>query len=203
MIPVPSNEDLERLRVLHDKIKNHPFRKDPQKYLLDEYAELFQEAGSIISEFAPDGYDENYNRLYKYYKGVRDRWLHYKDSHSKDGYFHYNDVTEIWSNPTIAIYNYSIHDFNGIWWKLKANWDNNFYYKDLYGRFTETTEKRLMLIHNLINGELITEMKFPVERCFSKDYEEFKMVQNPNYDNQWTLPKYLHKVWWEDKGYED
>ena len=29
------------------------------------------------------------------------------------------------------------------------------------------------------------------------------MVQNPLYVNDWTLEKYLHKVWWEDKGYED
>jgi hypothetical protein len=29
------------------------------------------------------------------------------------------------------------------------------------------------------------------------------MVQNPHYDNDWTLEKYLHKEWWEDKGYVD
>lgn len=29
------SEDIKKLRVLHDKIKNHPFRKSPELYLLD------------------------------------------------------------------------------------------------------------------------------------------------------------------------
>ena len=60
-----------------------------------------------------------------------------------------------------------------------------------------------MLLHNLIDGELITSMSFPVEGSFSKDQTTYKMVQNPLYDNDWTLEKYLHRVWWEDKGFED
>ena len=40
MIAQPTEEDLKKLRILHDKIKNHDFRKGPEKYLLDEYANL-------------------------------------------------------------------------------------------------------------------------------------------------------------------
>ena len=29
------------------------------------------------------------------------------------------------------------------------------------------------------------------------------MIQNPLYDNDWTLKKYLYKEWYEDKGYVD
>ena len=60
-----------------------------------------------------------------------------------------------------------------------------------------------MLLHNLIDGELVISMSFPAEKSFSEDQYTYKMVQNPLYDNDWTLEKYLHKVWWEDKGYED
>lgn len=203
MIPVPSKEDIEKLKILHDKIKNHEFRKNPQKYLLDEYAELFKQVYNIIPQFANEEYDyENHCYKYLYYRGVKDRWLHYKDSHKPDGYFHYNDIAEVWSNPTIALYNYSVHDYNGILWKLKSNWDG-IHFKDLFGRYTETAEKRLILIHSIINGELITEMSFPFDRIYSKDYCTYKMVRNPHYDNDWTLEKYLHKEWYEDKGYVD
>ena len=205
MIPFPEKEDLDKLRVLHDRIKNHEFRKNPQKYLLDEYAELFDhDVLDIIGMYAFKEIDENYNRKYLYYRHVRDRWIHFKDSHSKDGYFHYNDLSEIWSNPNIALYNYAMHDFRGIKSSLKCNWDNDYWYRHYFERFTETAEKLLILVHKLIDGQLITEMKFPTqEGSFDRKYIEYKLVQNPHYDNDWTLEKYLHKVWWEDKGYED
>ena len=197
-------EDLEQGRILHDKIKNHLFRKNPELYLLDEYAQLFEDVNDIFGAYVHEEYDnENHCWKYRYYRSVRDRWLHYVCSSNPDGYFHFNDAAEIYTNPNIAIMDYAMHDFRGIWWKLKSNWDSPTLYKDNYARFTETTEKILMLLHNLIDGELVTSMSFPVERSFSKDQCTYKMVQNPLYDNDWTLEKYLHKVWWEDKGYED
>ena len=205
MIPFPEKEDLDKLRVLHDRIKNHEFRKNPQKYLLDEYAELFDhEVLNIIGMFVFKEIDEHYNRKYLYYRHVKDRWLHFKSSTSEDGYFHYNDLAEIWSNPNIALYNYAMHDFRGIKDSLYSNWDNDYWYKHYFERFTETAEKLLILVHKLIDGQLITEMKFPTEMgSFDQKYTEYKLVRNPHYDNDWTLEKYLHKVWWEDKGYED
>lgn len=168
-------------------------------YLLDEYAKLFEEVNNALEE-----YDwENYNRVYRYYRYVKDRMLHYKMSDSPDGYFHYQDGAEIYANPNFALINYAMHDFRGIWWKLRENWDSHTVFKDLYGKFTETTEKMLMILHNLIDGELVTSISYPVERLFSKDQCTYKMVQNPHYDNDWTLEKYLHKEWYEDKGYVD
>ena len=41
-------EDLDKCKILHDKIKNHEFRKNPQLYLLDEYAELFEDVDDIL-----------------------------------------------------------------------------------------------------------------------------------------------------------
>ena len=190
-------EDLERLKILHDKIKNHEFRINPQKYLLDEYADLFK-LGLLYKYEYKDG-----EMIYRYHRVVHDRMLHYKDSHSADGYFHCKSSAEIYSNPNIALFDYATHDFNAIWWKLRANWGSERYHQDLFQRFTETAEKRLILLHNLINGELITSMSFPLESVFSKKECEYKMVQNPLYDNDWTLEKFLHKEWWEDKGFVD
>jgi len=192
-------EDLDKCKVLHDKIKNHEFRKNPQLYLLDEYAKLFEEVDDALTVFDW----ENYDRVYRYYRYVKDRMLHYKMSDSPDGYFHYKDGAEIYANPNIALISYAMHDFRGIWWKLRENWNSNGVFKDLYGKFTETTEKMLMILHNLIDGELVTSISYPVERLFSKDQCTYKMVQNPHYDNDWTLEKYLHKEWYEDKGYVD
>ena len=204
MIKEVLEEDIKKGRVLHDKIKNHLFRKTPELYLLDEYAQLFEDVNDIFGRYSHEEYDREHNCWnYRYYRGVKDRWLHYISSNHPDGYFHFNDIAEIYTNPNIAIMDYAMHDFRGIWWKLKSNWDTPTLYKDNYGRFTETTEKILMLLHNLIDGELITSMSFPAERSFSEDQHTYKMVQNPLYDNDWTLEKYLHKVWWEDKGYED
>jgi len=194
-------EDLDKCKVLHDKIKNHEFRKNPQLYLLDEYAKLFEEVNNALEEYDLD--DHGYNMVYRYYRYVKDRMLHYKTSDSPDGYFHYQDGAEIYANPNIALINYAMHDFRGIWWKLRENWNSQGVFKDLYGKFTETTEKMLMILHNLIDGELVTSISYPVERLFSKDQCTYKMVQNPHYDNDWTLEKYLHKEWYEDKGYID
>lgn len=194
-------EDLDKCKVLHDKIKNHEFRKNPQLYLLDEYAKLFEEVNNTLEEYDLD--DHGYNMVHRYYRYVKDRMLHYKTSDSSDGYFHYQDGAEIYANPNIALINYAMHDFRGIWWKLRENWNSQGVFKDLYGKFTETTEKMLMILHNLIDGELVTSISYPVERLFSKDQCTYKMVQNPNYDNDWTLEKYLHKEWYEDKGYID
>lgn len=203
MIAQPTEEDLKKLRILHDKIKNHDFRKAPEKYLLDEYANLLDhEVTNYIGQFAHGDYDEKNHRWnYKYYRYVRDRWLHYKDSSKPDGYFHYNDTAEIWSNPNIALYNEAMHDYRGIIWALKANWDNEYWHKYYFAKFTETSEKLLMLLHALIDGVQITEMSFPKER--KEGQTEYKMVQNPLYNNDWTLEKYLHKEWYEDKGYVD
>ena len=42
-----------------------------------------------------------------------------------------------------------------------------------------------------------------IKEVLEEDQCAYKIVQNPLYDNDWTLEKYLHRVWWEDKGYED
>ena len=124
-------------------------------------------------------------------------------SDSPDGYYHYNGGAEIYAHPNIALIDYALHDFRGLTWKLKVDWNNPYLFKPLFGKFIETTEKMLMILHNLINGEMITSMSFPCEGAFSKEQSTYEMVRNPHYDNDWTLKKYLHKEWYEDKGYVD
>lgn len=204
MLKEIDKEDLDKARILHDKIKNHLFRKSPEKYLLDEYAQLFEDVNDVIGRYVGEEYDEeNHDWKYKYYRWVRDRWLHYRERNFKDGYFHFNDTAEIFTNPNIAIMDYEMHDFRAILWKLKNNWDSPSLHADSYGRFTEITEGILTVLHSLINGELIATMKFPSTQSFSTDCCTYEMVQNPLYDNDWTLEKYLHREWWEDKGYTD
>ncbi len=193
-----SEETINKLSLLHDKIKNHPFRKSPELYLLDEYYELCDKGlDNIIGKYVYDTYELSKEGIYLYYRSIHDRWLHYKDSSFPDGYFHFNDITEIWSNPNIALINESFHDLRGIMWALKSNWKRSEY----LGKFIETTEKNLTILHALIEGIDITEMNYP--RKYREGYTNYKFVRNPLYDNDWTLEKYLHRVWYEDKGYID
>ena len=193
-----SEETINKLSLLHDKIKNHSFRKNPELYLLDEYYELCDKGlDNIIGRYVYDTYELSREGIYLYYRYVRDRWLHYKDSSYPDGYFHFNDTAEIWSNPNIALINESFHDLRGIKWALKSNWERPEY----LGKFIETTEKNLTILHALIEGIDITEMNYPKE--YREGYTNYKFVRNSLYDNDWTLEKYLHRVWYEDKGYID
>ena len=197
-----TEETLQKLSKLHDKIKNHQFRKSPEKWLLDEYFDLYNKTlYDIIGRYVYDTYELARECSYLYYRSVSDRWLHYKDSHYKDGYFHYRDCAEIWANPNIALINEAYHNLRGIKWSLENNWDNDFYHKKYFGKFIEMTEKMLAVLHALIEGVEITEMSYPKEH--SEGQIQYKFVRNPLYDNDWTLEKYLHREWWEDKGYTD
>ena len=198
-----TEKTLERLRALHDKMKEHPFRKGPERYLLEEYFNLYnKDLLEIIGRYVNDTYELEQKGIYLYYRYVRDRWLHYKDDSFEDGYFHFNDNAEIWANPNIALINEAYHDLRGIKWSLVSNWDNDFYKQKYLGKFIETTEKMLMILHALIDGADITEIDYPKEREYGGQ-THYKMIKNPLYDNDWTLEKYLHKEWWEGKGYTD
>lgn len=211
MIPLPSKEDLEKGKILHDQIKNHIFRKAPELYLLDEYTSLFDKVFDLFSRYAGGGYNSSTGeRTYLYYRWVRDRWLHYKDSRSEDGYFHFNDAAEIFSNPMIAILDYAIHDFNDLKYQLKCHWKKNNINDEtssvtmkIFRTFIEYSEKVLLLIHRIVDGDFITEYSFPSANIHKTEPVVYKMVLNPLYNNDWTLEKYLHRVWYEDKGYVD
>ena len=197
-----TEKTLLELNKVHNKIKNHEFRKSPEKWLLDEYFDLYDETlCHIIGRYVYDTYELSNKNIYLYYRSVLDRWLHYKSRDYKDGYFHYRDSAEIWANPNIALINEAYHDLRGIKWSLKGNWDNDFYRKKYLGKFIETTEKMLTVLHALIEGVEITEMSYPKE--YREGQTHYKFVRNPLYDNDWTLEKYLHREWWEDKGYTD
>lgn len=197
-----TEEKLSKLRALHDRIKAHPFRKTLERCYLDEYFNLFnKDLYSIIGRYTSDSYELERQCIYSFYRSSYDRWLHFKDSSFEDGYFHFKDVTEIWSNPNIGLINEAYHDLRGIKWSLVSNWDNDFYKKEYIGKFVETTEKMLTILHALIDGVEITEMDFPKEHRDGQTH--YKFVKNPLYDNDWTLEKYLHREWWEDKGYTD
>ena len=199
--PITENTLLE-LNKIHSKIKNHEFRKSPEKWLLDEYFDLYDKTLlGIIGRYVYDTDELAHKRIYLYYRSVSDRWLHSIDHRFKDGYFHCRDSAEIWANPNIALINEAYHDLRGIKWCLKSNWDNAFYWKIYLGRFIETTEKMLTVLHSLIEGVEITEMSYPKEHREGQSH--YKFVRNPLYDNDWTLEKYLHREWWEDKGYTD
>ena len=65
MISQPKEKDIERGKILHDKIKNHEFRKSPQHYLLEEYRNLFKDVFTLFGRLAGAEWDEE-AREYKY-----------------------------------------------------------------------------------------------------------------------------------------
>ena len=99
-------------------------------------------------------------------------------------YIHYVDV---WSNPTIALIDESMHDFRGIYRNLKVYWKDDCFRKFYLGKYIETSEIVLQLLHSLIDGNIITEISFPQSR--GKNYTFYKYVRNPKYDNNWTLER--------------
>lgn len=187
MIKTPTSEDLEKGRELHDKIKNHPFRLCPQIQHLDEYVKLFDLANNLFGRYVLDYFDhDTLKNVYKYHTVEKeDRY---------DGDNKYTHYVDIWSNPTIALLDESMHDLRSISMKLKWYWKDDTFRKGYLGSFIETTEIWLQLLHRLIEGVEINEISFPKDK-FSYDgkyeYKFYKYVKNPKYNNNWTLEKEL------------
>lgn len=188
MIQVPNKEDIEKGKVLHDKIKAHPFRLEPQLYLLDEYDELINNISRLFSRYSELGVDENYRTLYKYHRleFVTEK---IKDVHGNET--EYENPIDIWSNPTIALINEAMHDYRELHISLKLNWDNDFLRKKFLEKYIETSEKLLQLLHRVIKNEITTELSFPKTRFYEKEQTIYKYVQNPKYNNDWTLEYFL------------
>lgn len=181
MIPFPDNDAIEKGRALHDKIKSHPFRLEPQLGLLDEFHELIEGIHRLYSMYEEEKYVGGIT-YYKYHRTVKEPR---SDEHGS-----WTAYIDVWSNPTIAIINLAMHDCRGIHWSLKANWDCEFWRKKYLSKYIETTEVLLQLLHKLIDGETVAEVSLPTERIhYNKedDYTRYKYVRSPYYDNDWVL----------------
>ena len=181
MIEIPAKEDLDKGKDLHDRIKSHPFRMCPQIHWLDEYHELFESVNNLFGRYVHDYFDHNtWRTVYKYHAIEKEE----KNNNDSGTYTHYVDV---WSNPTIALMDESMHDFRGIYRNLKVYWKDDCFRKFYLGKYIETSEIVLQLLHSLIDGNIITEISFPQSR--GKNYTFYKYVRNPKYNNNWTLER--------------
>lgn len=187
MIPVPNKEDIEKGKILHDKIKSHQFRFEPQLYLLEEYDELIEDIQRLFSRYDEECFDkETWKTTYKYHRVEFEK--------RTDKYGEYMHTIDIWSNPTIALINEAMHDYCGIMMYLKCNWENDFYRKHYLPKYIEMTETLLQLLHKLIDGEIVSECSFPKKQMHFKkenDYTHYKYARNGKYNNEWTLESEL------------
>jgi len=184
MLQFPPKEDLEKLKAIHDRIKNHEFRHNPQQYLIKEYAKLFEDAVNIISRYTKDGEKYDWDKkcmvyFWRYHYSLQEK------EEREDKYGKYHATIDVWSNPTIAIINEAMHDFRGIEMSLTSNWNGSFSEKHSLPDFIEYSETLLQLIHKVIDGQIITKTSFPNE-CWWKPRQNFEYVQNNRYDNNWT-----------------
>ena len=187
-----TTEDKEKLRVLHDKIKNHEFRANPTFEQFDEYKELLdRDLNRIIGRYQESGK--------KYYTFIKNQKL------MVNGEEEFWNI-EAWSNPIIGILNEAQHDYRSICMEFRR------YFKDGSGsrmvgemmreKFFVTSETMLTLIHFLIEDRELTEVTLPGEFFYKDTHYEF--VQNPKYDNLWTKKWILeHQVMDSEKETTD
>lgn len=175
-----THTDKERLSYLHDKIKNHDFRKNPTLDKLREYKELLDtNLLRIIGQWSESGE--------KYYMYVKDQKFIIDGKEESRG-------VEVWGNPIIGILNNVQHDYRSINMEFSYSWKRSMespdvtykYRLETYReKFYQMSETMLTLIHFLIEDRELAEATFPGERSYSKD-THYEFVKNPKYDNLWT-----------------
>lgn len=178
-----TEEEIKKGWQIHNQIKNHDFRKSPELYLLEEYDELIsKKMCGLISGWSVEDIVTNEN-------GEKVHEKAFLNSQRKVCNVSWSSKPEkiwidVWSNPNIALINYAIHDYNGIRWRLASEWRAGHDIKILLGKYIETTELMLMIFHKLLQGEIISEIKFPRECGDSYEYVQF--IRNPKFNNYWT-----------------
>lgn len=182
-----NEEELKKGWEIHNKIKNHDFRKQPELYLMDEYEDLiynhmyvlvsgWRAKDIVTNEKGEKVYEYSFHNLERCLCNVS--WSKKPETISID----------VWSNPNMALINDAIHDFNGIRWRLKSVWKSGGDTTILLGKFIETTELMLMIFHKLLEGEEITEVKYPKDNSIPGTYSFYQYVRNPKFNNNWTYP---------------
>jgi len=174
---------------LHNKIKYHDFRKDPQPYLFDEYVEEFKKLFKLFPAYTPDGeyIDENGFTRFTYPFREGDKKMCNVTWSSKPQSIY----IDRWSIPNIALLSESIHDFNAIVSFLRSSFASKTDYNMLLAKFIEMTEIQLMLVHSLLEGKLVSSVKFP--KPYKDGYNEVTLIQNPLFDGSWTFPCYAEE----------
>lgn len=180
-----TEEEIKKGWIIHDKIKNHDFRKCPELYLMEEHEDLiYHQMYDLICGWRVEDIVTDENGEKKYQKAfVKLERKVCNVSWSKKPEM---ISIEVWSNPNIALINDAIHDFNGIRWKLRSIWKSGGDINILLGKFIETSELMLMIFHKLLEGDEITVIKYPRDNSVKNTYSEYQYVRNPKFDNYWT-----------------
>ena len=189
-----NEEELKKGWEIHNKIKNHDFRKQPELYLMDEYEDLiYNKMYVLVSGWRAKDIvtNENGEKVYEYsFHNLERRLCNVSWSNKPE-----TISIDVWSNPNMALINDAIHDFNGIRWRLKSVWKSGGDTTVLLGKFIETTELMLMIFHKLLEGEDITEVKYPKDNSIPGTYSFYQYVRNPKFNNNWTYP------WFANEGF--
>lgn len=183
-----TQEEIKKGWILHNKAKNHPFRKDPQLYLLDEYKDILMDMYHLVALYKIESektVNGKHVTIHMFHDAVS-KMLNVPWSKEPQ-----RVTIDIWSNPGIAIINEAIHDLNAITWTLRYSWHHveEIGHQEVLGRFIEYTETFLMVFHKLLEGIEVNNVKFPKQT--GDRYTEYIFVQNPRYNNLWTYPFYL------------
>lgn len=182
-----TEEEIKKGWEIHNKIKNHDFRKKPELYLLDEYENLiYNQMYKLVCGYSVKDIvtNENGKKVYEYAfhnlekKICNVSWAKEPQRISID----------IWSNPNIALINEAIHDHNGIKWRLSSAWRNgdDAKVKILLSKYIETTELMLMVFHKLLEGLEVSEIKYPKDNNVNGTYSYVRFERNPRFNNYWT-----------------
>ncbi len=186
-----TEEEIKKGWIIHDKIKNHDFRKQPELYLLEEYENLvYKQLYELVCGWSVKDIvtNENGEKVYEYaFHNLEEETCNVSWSSTPQ-----TISIDVWSNPNIALINDAIHDFNGIRWRLRSRW-NSMGIDDpitqiLLGKFIETVELMLMLFHSLLDGVEITEVKYPKDNSNKDSYVLYRYERNPRFNNNWTYP---------------
>lgn len=190
MLDKVSNEDLQKITGIYDKIMQHPFLTSNEKTvaMLDEFDELVEEFRRVLTNNI--GYDmDTYKNVYKYntYEHVQIKIF---DRYEK------KEVTvkrcaEIWTIPAIGIMYESFHDYRSYKMLLKFHW-NDVEDKDKYfAAYMDYCNALLTLYKKIIDEELVETYAFPKVSYGEKKTRVYTFVRNPKYNNYWTFPEYL------------
>lgn len=180
-----TEEEIKKGWIIHDQIKNHDFRKMPEQYLLEEYDDLIKhklydficgwgKKDIVTNKNGEKVYEHSFCKLER--KLCNISWSNKPEMISID----------VWSNPNIALINEAMHDYNGIRWRLASIWRSGGDIKVVLSKYIETTELMLMIFHKLLDGEEISEVKYPKNNGVNGAYSYVKFVRNPRFNNYWT-----------------
>ena len=179
-----TDDEKEKGWLIHDSIKNHDFRKKPEKYLFEKYNDLIYKMHNLFC-----GYNkkENFHSVER--RECIVKWSKYPQMIAID----------LWTIPNIALINEMMHDYNGIKWRLSSKLTSGEDAHILMSKYIEMTELMLMVFHKLLEGDIVSEIKYPTDNNTEDSRTYVCFTKNKMFDNLWTKNYFLNKELYTNK----